>query len=285
MFFTGIWAFLLTGLQHGRLWGEEVRSGFAEDDDCHLSVGFDLVSGGVGGASGGCGTAYVGVADGSSGEEEIALNPVALAIDVGIDTVRPLGLSARVGDADVVGSGTDPDLATVVEGGLLPDADVVTFGEGVEGLLEDEIGRAAVDDELGDGSAAVVGVPEGGLHGVEGRGDAEGVGLIPASLLEGSDELLPGADEHDVGDIGRFVVGSLGAQGSVDDESFKLWVDGDERPSGPGVFGLQHGGTDDLDLEIGSGGKEDFATDGEAVDSGDATDGVAGDGIDGAHKR
>lgn len=44
-------------------------------------------------------------------------------------------------------------------------------------------------------------------------------------------------------------------------------------------MGAQHRGTDDLDLEIGSGGEEDFAADGESVDDGCSFDGVAGDGI------
>ena len=37
-----------------------------------------------------------------------------------------------------MGGGSDPDVATLVGSGFLPDADVMPFGEGIERFLEDE---------------------------------------------------------------------------------------------------------------------------------------------------
>ena len=99
----------------------------------------------------------------------------------------------------------------------------------------------------------------------------------PAS--ESGDELLLRAEEHEVGEVGGLVVFGVDANRSGGDEGLELCVDGKDRPAGPGVSGFEHGGADDLDLEIGAGGEEDFAPNGEAVDGGDAFDGVAGDGI------
>jgi hypothetical protein len=92
------------------------------------------------------------VGGGGAGEEEVGFDPLALAVDVGVDAVSPLGVGSRFGDVDVVGSGSDPDVAALPGGGLLPDADVMALGEGVEGFLEDDVGRSAVDGEQGDGA-------------------------------------------------------------------------------------------------------------------------------------
>jgi hypothetical protein len=78
-----------------------------------------------------------------------------------VDAVVPLGFGTGSGDVDVVGGCADPDVAAVPGYGLLPDADVMTLGEGVEGFLEDEVGRFAVDSEQGDGGLLIAGTANG----------------------------------------------------------------------------------------------------------------------------
>src|ERR1700679_2498571 len=90
--------------------------------------------------------------------------------------------------------------------------------EGVERLLEDEIRRFTIDRKQRDRSLRVAAAAEGGLHRLHCGTDAERIGFEPASLLEGGDELLAGADEHEICDIGWFVVFRKRTQGSRGDE-------------------------------------------------------------------
>ena len=108
------------------------------------------------------------VGGGGAGVEEIGFDPLALAVDVGIDAMAPFGVGSGFGDVDVVGGGTDPDVAALPGAGFFPDTDVVALGEGIEGFLEDEVGRSAVDGEQGDRCLGVAGAADGGADGLHG---------------------------------------------------------------------------------------------------------------------
>src|SRR5207245_11022188 len=112
------------------------------------------------------------------------------------DAVAPLRIGSGFGDVDVVGGGADPDFAALPGSGFFPDADVMALGEGVEGFLEDEVGRSTVNGEQGDGGLSVAGAADRGADGLHGRVHAERVGFKPARLLEGCDEWLLRAGEH-----------------------------------------------------------------------------------------
>ena len=76
------------------------------------------------------------VRGGGAAVEEVGFDPLALAVDVGVDAVAPFGVGSGFGDVDVVGGCADPDFVAVPGTGFFPDADVMALGEGVEGFLE-----------------------------------------------------------------------------------------------------------------------------------------------------
>jgi len=276
---------MLSGLKERGGWVEDVWLGLTQDENGDFAVGEEVVAGGVGGFFRRVWAVDAGVGGGRSGVEEVCLDPLALAVDVGVDAMGPLGPLPRGGDGDVVGGGADPDLAALVGFGQLPDAEVVAFGEGVERFLEDHVGWAAIDHEERNGGLIVAGLADGRLDGLERGAGAEAVGFEPACLLEGGGDLLARAEEHEVGDVGERVVLGVGAEGRGGDDGLQFVIDGDEGPAGPDVAGLEHGGAHDLDLEVGASGEENLAADGEAIDRGDAFERVARDGIAGADER
>jgi len=101
------------------------------------------------------------VGGGGASEEQVGFDPLTFAVDVRVDAVSPFGVGPRRGDVDVVRGGADPDFATLPGGGLLPDADVMPLGEGVERFLKDEIWRLAIDREERDGGLLVTGAADG----------------------------------------------------------------------------------------------------------------------------
>jgi hypothetical protein len=113
--------------------------------DQDLAVGNHLIAGAVGSFLRSMRAIDISVVLGHLVVEQVSLNPVALAVDVGIDAMRPLGSFLRVGDGNVVGGRADPDLVAVVSFGQLPDADVMALGESVEALLEDVVRGGAAD--------------------------------------------------------------------------------------------------------------------------------------------
>jgi len=107
--------------------------------DRHLSVGNDLVAGGILQLSGSGGALHVRIPYAGSNEEKIGLDPIALAIHVRVDAMRPFRTTSTIHSGDIVGRGAHPHFLSVVSLGQLPDAQVMALGKSVERFLEDQV--------------------------------------------------------------------------------------------------------------------------------------------------
>src|ERR1700679_971378 len=74
---------------------EDVGFGGPEFDDGELAIGEDDIAGSVGCGFGDVRAIDERVGGGGSGEEEVGFDPLALAVDVGVDAMGPFGFETR----------------------------------------------------------------------------------------------------------------------------------------------------------------------------------------------